>query len=84
MNERLDEIALDTAKPFDFETYMKGQTNYIAELRQDAILNGDFDYKTTPTEFTMHRTKGYFAKGYDLAWRQYYCGLRHKPKWGEL
>lgn len=69
------------AEPFNFETYMKAQNKYIHELHVDAVLKGDFKLTTSKNEFIE---KGYFGKGYDIAYRQYYCGLRHKPKWGEL
>ena len=68
-------------KEFNFDSYMAAQRNYIQDLYYDAVAKKDVDYKTTVSQFT---NKFYFAKGYDDAYRQYYCGMRHKPKWGEL
>lgn len=76
----------DLAKPldiphFNFDLYMSSQTNYIHDLWFEARQKGDcLQYKKV-SEFAVNE---YFKHGYDQAWRKYYCGLGHKPKWGDL
>lgn len=81
--ETIDEVVLDTSKPFDFENYIRAQVNYVHDLWEQAKAKGEHTDVKGVSAFMISPT-GYFAKGYDVAYRQYYCGLRHKPKWGEL
>lgn len=75
------ELIIDTAKPFCFETYLKNQMNYVQDLWEQAREKGDcLQYKKT-SDFMLGE---YFKWGYDVAYRKYYCGMIHKPKWGDL
>ncbi len=80
LEETIEEMQ-DTAKPFDFETYVHNQINYVHDLYDQARSKGDIQDICGVSAFML---KWYFPLGYDQAYRQYYCGMRHKPKWGEL
>lgn len=66
---------------FPTEQYNHDQQNYIFDLREQAIKAKDISPTIGVSAFMIG---AYFRLGYDVRFRQYWDGERHKPQWEGL